>query len=100
MARGPRHQTHPARSQLSTIALRQLFVLLKGNDVWVYPGHHIRRLPERYTVAPEGEKPTFEMRLTVAFGPLGDYGELVRRVPVDNSQPYSLPAWDKFVREL
>ncbi len=80
--------------------IRQLLVLLKGNDVWVYPAHHIRRLPERYTVAPEGEKPTFEMRLTVAFGPPGEYRELSRRVPVDNGQPYILPAWDKFVREL
>lgn len=100
MARGPRHQAHPGRSQLSTIALRQLLVLLKGNDVWVYPGQHTRRLPERYTVAPEGEKPTFRMRLTVAFGPLRGYGKLSRRVPVDNGQLYSLPAWDKFVREL
>lgn len=80
--------------------IRQLLVLLKGNDVWVYPTQHIRRLPERYTVAPKDEKATIEMRLTVAFGPPGEYGELSRRVPVDNGQPYILPAWDKFVREL
>ncbi len=80
--------------------IRQLLVLLKGNDVWVYPTHHFRRLPERHTLAPEGEKPTIEARLTVAFGPPGDYGELSRLVPVDNGQPYVLQAWDKFVRSL
>jgi hypothetical protein len=57
-------------------------------------------VPERYTVAPEGEKPTIEMRLTVAFGPAGEYGELSRLVPVDNGQPFILPAWDKFLRQL
>lgn len=80
--------------------IRQLLVLLKGNDVWIYPTHHFRRLPERHTLPPEGEKPTTEARLTLAFGPPGDYGELSRLVPVDNGQPYVLQAWDKFVRSL
>jgi transcriptional regulator with XRE-family HTH domain len=80
--------------------IRQLLVLLKGNDVWVYPTQHIRRLPERYTVAPEGERPRFEMRLLVAFGPPGEFGELSRKVPVDNGQPFILPAWDKFLRQV
>lgn len=80
--------------------IHQLLVLLKGNDVWVYPTHHFRRLPERHTLPPEGEKHTTEMRLTVAFGSPGEYGELSRLVPVDNGQPYVLQAWDKFVRSL
>jgi transcriptional regulator with XRE-family HTH domain len=80
--------------------IRQLLVLLKGNDVWVYPTKHCRRLRERYTITPEGEKPTFKMRLTVAFGAPGEYGELSRLVPVDNGQPFVLPSLDKLLREL
>jgi transcriptional regulator with XRE-family HTH domain len=80
--------------------IRQLLVLLKGNDVWLYQTRHFRRLPERYTLPPDGERATTEMRLVIAFGPPGEYGEVSKKVPIDHGQPFILPAWDKFVREL
>lgn len=73
--------------------IRHLLVLLKGNDVWVYQTDIIRRLPERYTVAPPDEPAEHQFRLYVAFGPPGEYGETSLRIPVDHGQPFILPAW-------
>lgn len=80
--------------------IRELLVLLKGNDVWLYQAQHFRSLPERDTLPPEGERRTTQMRLVIGFGPPGEYGEVTRMVPVDNGQPYILPAWDKFIQGL
>ena len=77
--------------------IRQLLVLLKGNDVWVYQASFYRRLPERQTVAPANEPAEHKSRLVVAFGPPGEYGETTMRVPVDNGQPFILPPIDEIV---
>jgi hypothetical protein len=73
--------------------IRQLLVLLKGNDVWVYETKFFRRLPERHTVAPKDEPHRLQSRTTVALGPPGEYGETTMRVPIDHGQPFILPAW-------
>lgn len=80
--------------------LRQLIVLLRGNDVWIYQTSVLRRLPERYTVAEEGEPCTYHNRYVVALGPPGEYGEITMRVPIDHGQPFVLPAWSKFKKTL
>jgi transcriptional regulator with XRE-family HTH domain len=73
--------------------LRQLIVLLKGNDIWIYQTSVLRTLPERYTVAPKGEPCTYQTRYVVALGPPGEYGETTLRVPIDHGQPFVLTAW-------
>ncbi|TPJ44459.1 helix-turn-helix transcriptional regulator [Mesorhizobium sp. B2-7-1] len=73
--------------------IRQLLVLLKGNDVWVYETSYYRMVPERYTLAPEGEPCTHQGRLVLALGPPGEYGEETLRVNIDNGQPFMLPSW-------
>lgn len=85
----------PARDAITIRRrIRQLLVLLKGNDVWVYETEVLRRLPERYTVAPEDEPSTMEFRQVIAFGPPGEYGETTIRVPIDHGQPFFLAGWD------
>jgi transcriptional regulator with XRE-family HTH domain len=70
--------------------IRQLLVLLKGNDVWVYETSFFRRVPERMTPAPEGEENTLQSRLLVALAPPGEYGETSLRVNIDHGQPFVL----------
>ncbi len=74
--------------------LRQLLVLLKGNDVWVYENTVFRRLPERFSVA-EDDAPAdfYQARLYVTLGPPGEYGETTLPVPVDHGQPFVLKAF-------
>jgi DNA-binding XRE family transcriptional regulator len=72
--------------------IRQLLVLLKGNDVWVYQISIVRRLPERETLPQKGEAHWYENRLMVVFGPPGEFGETKIVVPVDNGQPWLIPA--------
>lgn len=76
--------------------IRQLIVLLKGNDIWIYQTSVLRRLPERYTVAPADEPCSYQTRHVLALGPPGEYGETTMRVPIDHGQPFILPAWSKF----
>jgi transcriptional regulator with XRE-family HTH domain len=78
--------------------IRQLIVLLKGNDIWIYETSVIRRLPERYTVAPKEEPCTYQNRFVVALGPPGEYGETTMRVEIDHGQPFVLPAWTSLVQ--
>lgn len=73
--------------------LRELIVLLRGNDIWIYQTTVVRRLPERSDLPPPGEPYTMEFRVTVAFGPPGEYGETSMKVPIDHGQPFVLPAW-------
>jgi transcriptional regulator with XRE-family HTH domain len=80
--------------------LRQLIVLLKGNDVWIYQTSVLRRLPERYTVAEDDEPCTYQNRFVLALGPPGEYGETTIRVPIDHGQPFVLPAWSRFKKTL
>lgn len=68
--------------------LRELLVLLKGNDVWVYATDHIKYLPESHEVQPKRDASTIQMQTVVAFGPPGDYGEETLCVPVDHGQPW------------
>jgi DNA-binding XRE family transcriptional regulator len=67
--------------------IRELLVLLKGNDVWVYGDTHIKILPESFEVQPHEALRDFEMQAIVAFGPPGEYGETTIKVPVDHGQP-------------
>lgn len=84
----------PASEQIATRRrIRELLVLLRGNDVWIYQTTVLRRLPERYDLPPPDEPATIEFRLTVAFGPPGEYGETSMKVHVDHGQPFVLPAW-------
>jgi hypothetical protein len=67
--------------------LRELLVLLKGNDVWVYADNNIRTLPESFSVPPKGAAREYEMQGIIAFGPPGEYGETTIKVPIDRGQP-------------
>ncbi len=73
--------------------IRELMVLLRGNDIWIYTTTVHRTLPERDTVQPEGEPRDYQYRLVIAFAPPGEFGEESLRVPVDNGQPYVLRPW-------
>lgn len=74
--------------------IRQILVLLKGNDVWLYYTHHMRHLPERFELpAPEEARET-NFRVAIVFGPPGEYGEVSVSVDVDNGQPYFLKGWN------
>lgn len=92
--------TIPASEQIATRRrIRELIVMLRGNDIWIYETKVLRRLPERYDLPPAGEPSTMEFRLTVAFGPPGEYGETSMKVPVDHGQPFVLPAWPAFLEK-
>lgn len=67
--------------------IRELLVLLKGNDVWIYGDTHIKTLPESFEVQPPGGRADYEMQAIIAFGPPGEYGEVSIRVPIDRGQP-------------
>lgn len=69
--------------------IRELLVLLKGNDVWVYATTHFKRLPESYDIQPKEQRFDGQMQLIVAFGPPGEYGEDTVLVQVDHGQPWS-----------
>jgi hypothetical protein len=71
--------------------LRELVVLLKGNDVWVYADTHMKYLPESFEEDPNGQR-QIHAQLVIAFGPPGEYGEESVEVDVDNGQPRVLPA--------
>ena len=70
--------------------LRELIVLLKGNDVWIYGDTHIKTLPESFEVRPKGEPRTMEIQGIVALGPPGEYGETTIKIPIDHGQPFYL----------
>ena len=77
--------------------IRQLMVMLRGNDIWIYQTKVYRRLPERYDLPPEDEPATHQSRFVIALGPPGEYGETSMRVPIDHGQPFILPSWKKFM---
>jgi DNA-binding XRE family transcriptional regulator len=80
--------------------IRDLIVLLRGNDVWIYTTVVHRTLPERDTLAPEGEPREYQRRLVIALAPPGEFGEESLRVPVDNGQPYLLRPLSKVLGKL
>lgn len=67
-----------------------LLVVLRGNDIWIYQTSYFRRLPERYEPLPAGEHPDLKLRLVVALGPIGEFGELTTKVSIDHGQPFFL----------
>lgn len=73
--------------------IRQLLVLLKGNNVWVYETKIFRTLPESNTLQPDDLPSSLHSRLYVVFGAPGEYGEDSVRVTVDHGQPFMLKAW-------
>ena len=88
----------PASDKIATRRrLRELIVMLRGNDIWIYQTRVLRRLPERYDLPAPGETFTIESRITIAFGAPGEYGETSMKVPVDHGQPFVLPAWSTFL---
>ena len=74
--------------------IRQLLVLLKGNDVWVYYTQHMRHLPERFDLPSAEEPQDTKYRIAIVFGPPGEHGEESVNVNVDNGQPYLLKGWN------
>jgi transcriptional regulator with XRE-family HTH domain len=83
----------PADSIALRRRIRQLLVLLKGNDVWLYYTHQLRRLPERFDLPAEGDPSEMQFRVAIVLGPPGEFGEESTDVNVDNGQPYFL-SWD------
>lgn len=75
--------------------VRQLLVLLKGNDVWFYYTHQMRHLPERYDLPAEGDPSEMKFRIASVLGQPGEYGEETINVNVDNGQPYFMKGWEK-----
>lgn len=73
--------------------VRQLLVLLKGNDVWFYYTHQMRHLPERFDLPAEGDPSEMKFRVASVLGPPGEYGEESIDVNVDNGQPYFMKGW-------
>lgn len=69
--------------------LRELLVLLKGNDVWVHATKHFKYLPESYTVQPKRDWSKAQIQAIVAFAPPGEYGEDSIKVPIDHGQPWA-----------
>jgi transcriptional regulator with XRE-family HTH domain len=87
-------QTNPADDIALSRRVRQLLILLKGNDVWVYYTQHTRHLPERFELPKEDETREMKFRVAIVFGPAGEYGEESIKVKVDNGQPYFLKGWN------
>ena len=75
--------------------IRQLLVLLKGNDVWVYETKIFRTLPESDVLQPDDAPSSLHSRLYVVFGPPGEWGDETINVMVDNGQPFILKAFLK-----
>lgn len=73
--------------------MRELLVLLKGNNIWVYGLSHNKHLPECNEV-PERLGTDVEWHGIFVFGPPGEYGENSETVDVDNGQPWIID-WDK-----
>ena len=74
--------------------VKQLMVLLRGNDIWIYHTTLFRRLPERHTLPPENEPSELSSRFIVALAAPGEYGETSIEVQVDHGQPFIIPALD------
>jgi hypothetical protein len=81
-----------AIDNLDTIGrLRDLIVLLNGNDVALYAAGHWKFLPERWE-EPEIRDPlNMENQLILTVGPPPEWGETSIEVEVDNGQPRTFP---------
>lgn len=87
-----RHRLDGAEEIAVRRRIRELLVLLKGSDVWVYGDSNMKALPESYDVRPVGDRCDYEFQAIIAFGPPGEYGETSIRVPIDRGQP-SILTW-------
>lgn len=87
-----RHRSDGAEEIGLRRRIRELLVLLKGNDIWVYGDSNMKALPESYEVPPVGDRRDYELQAIIAFGPPGEYGETSIRVPIDRGQP-SILTW-------
>jgi len=67
--------------------LRELLVLLKGNDISIYALHHMKILPERWEAPPERDPFQAELQLILAFWPGGAADSEEIEVQVDHGQP-------------
>lgn len=79
--------------------VRELLVLLKGNDVWVYETWIIRYVPECDDLPPPDAERKMEFQTVLAFGPAGEYGETSLQVPVDYGQPHIVKDWRTLAAE-
>lgn len=70
--------------------VRQLLVLLKGNDILVYVETYFRDLPRSGMPGSQSSALPFENRTLVALAPAGEYGETTIRVSVNYGRPYVL----------
>jgi hypothetical protein len=71
--------------------LRDLLVLIKGNDLAVYANSHWKFLPERWEEPATRDPLDLENQLIIAIAqPDFDYYSV--EVEVDNGQPRTLPA--------
>lgn len=85
-----RHMEPAGREEIALQRrIRELLVLLKGSDVWIYTTLHWKRLPESNCPVANWDAGC-ELQIIVAFGPPGEYGEETVRVPVDNGHPFSI----------
>jgi len=89
-----REEISPAAEIATRRRLRQLIVLLRGSDIWIYVTSVLRRLPERYDLAPEGEPVRYSFRLVLALAPRGADGETTTKVAIDHGRPFMLPSWN------
>jgi hypothetical protein len=70
--------------------IRELLVLLKGNDVRVFANDNWKQLPESFEVQPNSDLLDVERQIVIAFGLAGEYGESSIKVPIDRGQPQIL----------
>jgi hypothetical protein len=68
--------------------LKRLFVLLKGNGIYVYANTHLKRLPERWEIPYQPDPYEAELQLVIAFWPAGQADAGRVDVQVDNGQPH------------
>jgi transcriptional regulator with XRE-family HTH domain len=70
--------------------VRELLVLLKGNDIWVYGADNMKRLPESNLLQPADQGLNLEFQAIVAFGPPGEFGETSIDASIDRGQPIKI----------
>jgi DNA-binding XRE family transcriptional regulator len=94
LADDPRAEIRPCGDGAQQIALRrrvrELLVLLKGNDIWVYGADNMKRLPESNALQPADQGLDLEFQAIVAFGPPGEFGETSVDVSIDRGQPIKI----------
>lgn len=88
--RGYRNPAAPDVEISTRKRVRQLLVLLRGNDVWVYTTTHFKRTPESYAVPADDVEVRWIQQLIIGLGLPGEYGETSIHVPIDHGHPFKL----------